>query len=253
MRTWFAALMAAFRFLTIFPFPGTIGTDSQDLARSTLFFPVVGLFLGLLAFVAGWLGTFFLPGPVAAVLLVLMLCSFSGGLHADGLADTADGFFSARPRKKILEILRDSRIGAMGVLALIMVLALKITSLAVLDRQSALRAVLLMPLLGRAAIVLTMAMLPYARQEGGLATLFYGRPVRPAALFALALACACCLALLGMYGLVLVMAWLVLIVLFARFCIKKIGGATGDTLGAVCELGETLVPLLLCLQAGNLA
>ncbi len=253
MRTWFAALVAAFRFLTIFPLPGRIGTDSQDLARATLFFPVAGLILGMLAFVTAWLFLRFLPTPVASVLLVLVLLCFSGGLHADGLADTADGFFSARPRKKILEILRDSRIGAMGVLALIMVLAIKIESLAVLDQQAFLHAVLLMPLLGRAAIVLTMAMLPYARSEGGLATLFYGRPVRRAALFALALVFFCCLALLDLEGLALVMAWLALTGLFARLCKKKIGGATGDTLGAVCELSEALVPFILCLHAGNLA
>ena len=251
MRAWLAALVAAFRFLTIFPLPGRLGTSSDALARSTVFFPVVGLALGIFALAASWLATLVLPGPVASVLLVLVLLCFSGGLHADGLADTADGFFSARPREKILEILRDSRIGAMGVLALIMVLALKTASLAVLDQQAFFRASLLMPLLGRAAIVLTMAMLPYARSEGGLATLFYGRPVRRAALFALALAFVCCLALLGLDGLALVMAWLTLTGLFARLCKKKIGGATGDTLGAFCELSEALVPFFLCLHAGN--
>jgi len=228
-----------------------MGTSSDALARSTIFFPVVGLVLGICAVAAAWLTTLLLPGPVAAILIVIVLLAFSGGLHADGLADTADGFFSARPREKILEILRDSRIGAMGVLALLMVFLLKSASLAVLDRQTVLQAALLMPLMGRSSIVLTMALLPYARPEGGLATLFYGRSVRRAALCTLVIALACCQLLLGLRGLAMYAAWLVLIFFFARFCTRKIGGATGDTLGAICELSEALVPLFLCLRAGN--
>jgi len=243
----FAAWAAAFRFLTIIPLPGRVGATGRDLGRSLGFFPLVGLVLGLFAAAIAWLASLLLPMPVAAVMLVLALACFSGGLHLDGLADTADGFFSARPKERILAIMRDSRIGAMGVLALIMLLALKITALASLNRHGLVRAALAMPVLGRAAIVLTMAMLPYARKEGGLASLFYDRPVKGTALSALAVSLLTSLVLFGSRGMICLVAWLLLVGLFARFCRRKIAGATGDTLGAVCELSEALLPLVLCL------
>ncbi|HHB76813.1 MAG TPA: adenosylcobinamide-GDP ribazoletransferase, partial [Desulfobulbus sp.] len=170
-----AGFVAAIRFLTIFPCPGQLGSDGKDIAGSTPFFPVVGLFLGCIAAGLSWLFWTLFSSLVAAVLITIVLMGFSGGLHLDGLADTADGFLSTRPRSQILEIMRDSRIGAMGVIALVMLLLLKVTALSSLDRGQVVRATLLVPIAGRCAIVLVIALLPYARKEGGLATLFYSR------------------------------------------------------------------------------
>jgi len=184
---WFRRCVAAFRFLTIMPLPGSFGATDEDLAGSPLFFPVVGLVLGLIAGACAWVLWRLVPPPVAAVLLTFILFSFSGALHLDGLADSADGLFSARSRERILVIMRDSRIGAMGVIALVMFLALKISALSVLSRDEAVRAALLIPVSGRCAIVVMMALLPYVRPEGGLGTRFLfaecetGGPGGPAA------------------------------------------------------------------------
>ena len=233
-----ASFVAALRFLTIFPIPGEYGAGSDDLAASIAWFPVVGLVLGGLASLLALLFWSLLPPMVAAALLTLILLGVSGGFHLDGLADTADGFFSARPRERILAIMRDSRIGVMGVIALVMVLLLKFSALAGLDRAGAMRAAFLMPVAGRCAIVIFMALLPYARSEGGLATLFYSRRSRVAGICAFVVFGLTAMLTAGMMGVLLLLIFAAVILAFALMCKRKINGATGDTLGAVCELSE---------------
>jgi len=236
---------AAFRFLTICPLPGSCGTDAEDLKGALPWFPVVGLVLGIAAGGAACLAWRFLPPLVAAVLLTLLLLAFSGALHLDGLADCSDGFFSSRDRSAILVIMRDSRIGVMGVVAVVMVLLLKVSALSSLQSPTAMRAALLMPLAGRAALVMMMGLLPYVRKEGGLGTPFYSAGKGMTLLVALVLLFSVGLAVLGTKGLIAGLSVMFLVFLFSRFCHRKIGGATGDTLGASCELAETAVPLIL--------
>ena len=250
MTMWPGRFAAAFRFLTVIPLPGALGTSEQELAGATPFFPVVGLLLGAAAVPAAWCLNLLLPPMVSAVLITFVLLGFSGGLHLDGLADTADGFFSSRPREKILEIMRDSATGAMGVIGLILVLVLKITCLASLS-TSLLPAVFLMPLAGRTAILLMMGLLPYARTQGGLATLSYSRRSKVVALGSLVFFTATAGLAAGGQGIMAVSAVLVMVLLFAWFCRAKIGGATGDTLGAACELAEAAVALIFAVHPGG--
>lgn len=244
---WPGRCFAAFRFLTVFPLPTSLGLDPEDLPGSTLFFPVVGLVLGLLAAAGARLMWEVFPPPAAAVLLTFLLLMFSGGLHLDGLADTADGFFSARDRPAILEIMRDSRIGVMGVAALFLVLSLKVSCLAVMDPRLVLRAALIMPLAGRCSLLLAMVLLPYVRPEGGLGTLFYSPHLRPAAAAGSIILFGVSGAVLGFRGLAAAVLVSAGAILFSGICRMKIGGATGDTLGAASEIGETV--LLLAVAA----
>ncbi len=237
--------IAAFRFLTIFPFPGTFGSDLEDLKGALPYVPVVGIFLGLLAGAVAWFTWQYLPPSVAAVILTFTLLSFSGALHLDGLADSADGFFSARDRSRMLEIMRDSSIGVMGVVAVVMLLLLKVSLLSSLKHDDALRAALLMPVAGRAAIVMMIFLLPYVRREGGLGSPFYAAKKGLSLLVALGLMLAAGFAAAGMRGGAAGIAVLLLVFIFSRLCHKKIGGATGDTLGASSELAETVVPFIL--------
>ena len=234
---------AAFRFLTIIPLPGSLGTTEEELAGATPFFPVVGLLLGCIAVPVAWCLNLLLPPLVTAVSATVVLLAFSGGLHLDGLADTADGFFSSRPRERILEIMRDSATGAMGVIALILLLLLKVTCLASLS-TNLLPVIFLMPLAGRSAILLMMALLPYARPQGGLASLFYSRRSKMVALWALGFFAVVAWQVAGVQGGAAVLAVVILVALFGWFCRVKIGGATGDTLGAACELAEAVVALV---------
>ncbi len=246
--------VAALRFLSIIPISGSFGTREEELSRSVPFFPLVGLFFGCIALPLAWGLSMVLPPAVAAVFMVCILLSFSGGLHLDGLADTADGFFSARPRERMLEIMRDSATGAMGVIALVLLLSLKIACLAAIGDKLFI-AVLFMPIAGRIAILLLMALLPYARPEGGLGTLFKDsfatNQARLRVLAVVLVFSGISWVAAGSQGILAVFAVLLVTALFALFCRQKIGGVTGDTLGAACELAEATVALVFVLKLGG--
>jgi adenosylcobinamide-GDP ribazoletransferase len=239
MKGFFAAL----QFLTVLPVPGNLGGGEKTLARSIPYFPLVGLMIGLIAAAFDYAIGQALPLLPASALTVVILIALNGGLHMDGLADTADGFFSARPREKMMDIMRDSRIGVMGVLAVVSVMLLKITLLAIIFTPSRWIVILLMPLAGRAAIVTLMTALPYARPDGGLATLFTGNHSWLHVFWAWALFIAVAGLLAKEIGLAGALLALVITACFVRYSYGKIGGYTGDTLGAACELVE-VTPLL---------
>jgi adenosylcobinamide-GDP ribazoletransferase len=242
--------LAAIRFLTILPIPGNWGTAEADLARSVPFFPVVGLALGGLAAVAARGLSPATPPLLASAAIVLLLMTFSGCLHLDGLSDTADGFLSSRPRERILEIMKDSHTGAMGVIAIVGVLLVKFAALASIPSARLWPTVLLMPLAGRAAIVFHLAVLPCARPEG-LGSVFYQRRAGPAAVFSALLLAAAAWFVLGAGGLSLWAVWFGTTLGLAGYVWRKIGGTTGDTLGAVCEMMEVLPAVVIAVWPLN--
>lgn len=242
-----ARFCAALRFLTVLPVPGHIGSEEQDLTRSVVFFPVVGVGVGFIMAVVAWLIWPFLPALPAAAIMVFLLLAISGGFHLDGLADSADGLMSARPREHILAIMRDSQIGSMGAAALVMVLLAKTVALGSLPQAEAASAVFLMPIAGRCLMVLMMVLLPYVRGNEGRAALFYetARQDKKIAYISGAILYSSCWYAGGVFGLVAGALALGAMLLFAWFCRSKIGGATGDTLGATCELTEMVIALVL--------
>jgi adenosylcobinamide-GDP ribazoletransferase len=239
-------LLAAVRFLTIVPIPGTCGAEDTDLARSPPFFPVVGLLLGALAALLAWAASLVAPPMVVSAAVVVLLLSFSGCLHLDGLCDTADGLLSARPRDRALEIMKDSHVGTMGVMAAVCVLLMKFASLASLRADCLWPAVLLMPLAGRCAMVVHMALLPYVR-SGGLGSAFYTNRRYVAAIEAVVVLVAVCWLVFGPSGCIVAAVWTAAVLALAVYLRCKIGGATGDTFGATCEMIEVLPPLTLAL------
>ncbi|MDD5169690.1 MAG: adenosylcobinamide-GDP ribazoletransferase [Syntrophales bacterium] len=239
MKAFFAAL----QFLTVIPLPRALTISEKDLEGSVPFFPLVGLFIGIMVAAADYLMGFILPPFALSCLTVLVLTAVTGGLHMDGLADTADGFFSARPRERMLEIMRDSRIGAMGVMAIIFIIALKIAALTPLSGFYRLGVLVLMPMAGRAAIMVMMTALPYARPGGGLAGIFIKKRSwwTPAGASVLLLVAGWMLGdWIGVGGALFAM---VVAFLVTRYTFHKIGGFTGDTLGAVSEVVEAALAL----------
>ena len=240
--------IAALRFLTILPLPAAGDGEEAHLGKSLPFFPVVGLLIGLAA--AG-LDTALIdvfPPMVAAALLVIALIAVSGGLHLDGLADTADGFFSSRPKERILEIMRDSRTGPMGAAALVCVISLKIAAIASIGTQARWAAIFMIPLAGRCALVVLLALLPYARREGGLATIFHENRSKFHAIWAVGILALAGWLTAGPTGLLMAAAAVAGMLAFAALTRAKIGGLTGDTLGAACEIVE-LLPALVAAAA----
>jgi adenosylcobinamide-GDP ribazoletransferase len=235
--------LAAVQFLTILPLPRGLGPDERSLGESIPFFPVVGLGIGAaVALIDRGLG-FLFPVGVTSVLAVILLIAASGGLHLDGLADTADGFFSSRPRGRILEIMRDSRTGPMGVAAIVCVVVLKISLLSSITVPARAWVLLLTPIAGRCALLVQMALLPYARPEG-LVGVFRPNGSRLHVLWALTFPVAAGGLAGGVPGLIAGGISFLFALLFTAYVRRRIGGLTGDTLGAACEWTE-LAPLLV--------
>jgi adenosylcobinamide-GDP ribazoletransferase len=187
---------------------------------------------------------FIFPGLLASVFVVIFLLMVSGGLHIDGLADTADGFMSSRPKDRILEIMKDSRTGPMGVIAIVCVIALKISAIAAVPFAARWFTLLMIPLAGRAALVTNLSVLPYAKAEGGLGSVFHQSSSKFHAIWALVVLVLVGWFAAGWLGLTAGLASFVAGLLFALHVYRKIGGLTGDTLGAACELVE-IVPALV--------
>ena len=244
-----ASLLAGLRFLTILPVSWKNKKDGRFFKASLIWFPFLGLFIGAItALSVSWIDGI-LPGSVSAVFGMVLLAGISGCLHLDGLADSFDGLLSSRPRARALEIMRDSHIGAMGVIALFFVLLGKYAALSTLSSSVMLQALLLMPMAGRTAIVVSMAILPYARSGEGLGLLFYSGDSRRIAVLG-ALFCLIITVLFSFTSVFIILfAILFTVGIFSLWCYHKLGGATGDTLGAVCELTELAVAVSLCVAA----
>ncbi|MEN8200301.1 MAG: adenosylcobinamide-GDP ribazoletransferase [Thermodesulfobacteriota bacterium] len=239
------SMLAALRFLTILPISWRSEGDERFFQASLLWFPLVGLVIGAGAALSVFLLQAVFPQAVVAIFAMALLAGLSGCLHLDGLADSGDGLLSSRSRERSLAIMRDSRSGAMGVIVLIFVLLGKYGALSSLPQASLIPAVLLVPMGGRIAILISMAVLPYARSGGGLGELFYAKDRYLVAGLGLCFGAGVS-AFLVSFQLALFMSLTILasVSLFSFYCFRKLGGATGDTLGAVCELTE--LGILLC-------
>jgi adenosylcobinamide-GDP ribazoletransferase len=235
--------LAAIQFLTVLPFPRGLSPDERALGGSLPFFPVVGLGIGAAVAAIDWGAGHLFSVGVTSVIAVILLIVASGGLHIDGLADTADGFFSSRPRERILDIMRDSRTGPMGVAAIVCVVALKIALFASVAAPGRTWLLLLTPVAGRCALLIQMALLPYVR-PAGLARIFHRNRSWLHLLWALTFLIAVGGIAGGAPGLAAAGVSLLFALLFAAYVRRKIGGLTGDTLGAACEWTE-LAPALV--------
>jgi adenosylcobinamide-GDP ribazoletransferase len=241
MRNLLADLSAALGLLTRLPI-GWLPQhhDAASFARSIWAYPLVALGIGAAGgavLAAGlWLG---LPPLVAALWSLGATLLLTGGFHEDGLADTADGFGGGRDRARKLEIMRDSRIGSYGVLALVLVLSLRAATLAALPASPAtlLAATATAAALGRGATLGLLRLLPPARRDGVAAGL--GRPKTAPLLAGLVLAILPAVLLLPpATAAAAVLGTGLATLLLARLAWRQIGGQTGDVLGAAAVLGE---------------
>ena len=240
------SLLAAIAFLTRLPMGRCAAFDAADVGHSAGWFPLVGILLGIICSLAAMLKGY-LPLGVVAVLLVLVDAFVTGALHFDGLADTADGLGGGKSREDILRIMRDHAIGSYGGVALVVVIALKVTAYDALLKQSNwISALILTPALGRWSILLLTAALPYARPSASVAdgmgkrALYWGTLVMAVALVSAMsgrawIAAAAVVAVTGSFGF---------------YCHRRIAGITGDTLGANLQLCESAA-LLAFLWAGH--
>lgn len=194
------------------------------------------------------LGLVFPPSVTAALWLVISTL-VTGGLHLDGLMDTADGLMGGREPSRILEIMRDSRVGAMGGLAAVLTLLLKWTLLSAWltpgPGTAQVAALILMPTLGRWTMVGAISFFPYARPEGGLGRPFADGIKRTHLLTATVIALVVAWLTQGPQGLIIMAAVGLAALAAARLIASRIGGMTGDTYGTINELSELTALLLM--------
>lgn len=236
MKGGWRSFVLALQFLTRIPVRSA-STEDADVVRSVFWYPYVGLVLGVLYALLAELAFALFPAPIAAFCMLAATVALTGALHLDGLMDTADGLLSGRTRERMLDIMRDSRVGAMGAVALVLLLLGKWVCFAELGASSP-WVWLLMPAFGRYAIVLLLAGFPYARAEG-MGKVFAGK-IGWLHAIASGLFLPLPLILWRGEGVALVLLFFVTVWILGRNWAHKLGGLTGDTYGAMCELQELI-------------
>ena len=232
----------ALKFLTIFPVPKTWDKAAEDYGQSLSYFPLAGLLMGGILLGLNYGLTLILPPSIVNALLITALVILSGAHHIDGLIDTFDGIVIGKSREKRLEIMSDSRVGAFGIVAAILLILLKYVSLSSVPRM--MPALLLMPTLSRWLMVSTIFAFPYAKNAGMGLAFKQGTKWQRMAL-ATIIALIASVALLNWLGLVLMaILWLATFGIASYFR-SRFGGLTGDNYGAINEMTEALLLILL--------
>jgi adenosylcobinamide-GDP ribazoletransferase len=248
--------LIALQFMTRVPVPRWVGFEAEWLNRSARHFAGVGVLVGAFAAAVLWAASQLWPMPIAVGLSMAATLWLTGAFHEDGFADTCDGLGGAASRERALEIMKDSRIGAYGVIGIAMMLGLKAATLATLPLAIALPALVLGHTASRAAATVLMALLPYAgdamhakakplaQQAGavelGGAVLWVGLVC--GGLWALGVVAASALG-------IAVASTALAALACARWLRRRLGGFTGDTLGATQQIAE--LALLLGVSAAS--
>jgi len=234
------------QFLTLVPWPGRAERSGDEIGRAAMFFPVIGFLLGLVLASANFLLAPLASPGLLSVALVALLALLTRGLHLDGLGDTFDGLGAGGGRERVLRIMDDSHTGAFGVIAIVLLLFFKIHAIESLDPDRW-RALVAAPVLGRWAMVL-LGYRSRAAKPGLGSTLIDHLGTRQ---FILATAVTLFLAAVLLRGTGIAMiAWVAVFTLASKsYFHRRLGGVTGDTFGAVGELSEASVLVLLALGA----
>lgn len=231
----------ALQFLTRLQIMDHLDWSAEASGRSVRFFPLVGACIGAALGAVAWAaGSWWSGGPPRAVLaigLLVLETALTGGLHIDGLMDTADGLFSGRSREKMLEIMKDSRVGSFGVIAFTLLALTKYALYQEVPLAALPLACLVMPIAGRGAAIVPIVAYPYVRPEGlGRG---FGQYAGKSGLFVGGLLTLLLLSALGAQALWGGAAALAAACVLADYAARRLGGLTGDVYGAIIEIGQT--------------
>lgn len=238
------AFLVALSFLTRIPVPEASNFDARSLSKSTIFFPIVGGIIGAINAGLYLVLQPFLPMPVLAVFIVAIPIFMSGGIHFDGLLDSCDGLFSGRSRERSLEIMRDSRVGSMGVIAGILNVMLRYSVLIELPGDMLPMLLITQGVIGRWVMSMALSFFPYARKEGGLGQGFSEGKKIIYVIFSSGFALLITVLINGLAGIYIALIVAGLALLIAIWVMRKIGGLTGDVYGALNEAAENIFMLL---------
>lgn len=234
----------AWEFLTIIPLAGNRAVKAEELARSMAYFPFVGLILGGIIALSNIMLLKILPASVVDALLIAVLIILTRGLHIDGFVDTIDGLAGGKTKEDILHIMRDHRVGALGVVGVVMLIMVKYLSLNSAPTASKNFILIAMPMMSRWLQVPFTNLLPYARQDGmgkAFTEGVRGRESGIATIFTTVV-----LIFLFKFNAILIMGLMGIVTYLIGLYFKKIlGGITGDVIGAVSEVNEVMFLLIV--------
>lgn len=242
VRLFFIAL----QFFTRLPIPTWVGFEAAWLQHASRYFPLVGVVVGAIAAGVYYAAALVLPAPVAAVLSTAASIYITGAFHEDGFADTCDGLGGGLTRDRALEIMKDSRIGAYGAIGIVCMLAAKLSALAALPAHQAIAALLLAHPLSRLAATSLIWKLEYVRAEGKAKPLAHRMTNTEFAIAALGAGLPAALLLATGWStlpaiLAAIAGALATTLWMGRLFVRRLGGYTGDCLGALQQLAEALI------------
>lgn len=225
------------QFLTRIPINTVIHIKEEDFHKGVVYFPLVGLLIGSLNALIYFIASRIIQGVFPLMAVIIFNTLITGALHLDGLADTCDGLFSARKKERMLEIMRDSRIGTNGALALIFSILLKIALLDITPKTIMIPTIIMIPVMGRGVMAIILYGSTYARKEG-LGNLFIGKTSLTKTLISAFITMAIAYICLNLLGVLALMIAIVTAFGLRRAFNMRLGGLTGDLLGAINEVVE---------------
>ncbi len=228
------AIAVAFVFASRIPMPKLDSIAPEDSSRSLPWFLFVGVILGIILSLLGSILQPANPQLVAAILLTTS-AMFTGGLHLDGVADSADSWLAGGDKARSLEIMKDPRCGSGAVVTLVILLLLQWVALSELITEKQWLAIFMAPIVGRAALLSIFMSTPYARAQGS-ASDFINEANRPLIIGLIFITVAACL-LYSTSSLIAILVTAVVVFLCRRLMITRLEGCTGDTAGAMTEIG----------------
>lgn len=247
MRTELEYFFAALRFFTRLPVPAWVGHSEEQLNHATRYFPLIGWLVGAIGAGVTWLAAQGLPLSLAVLLGMAATLLATGAFHEDGFADSCDGFGGGWDKAQVMRIMKDSRIGSYGAIGMGVLLLCKWTALAELGPQLIVSALLAGHAISRAAAATLIFSFDYVRDEDGKSKPLAVRLGKGEMLLVLALGLLPLALLPWQQALQGVLAVLIATLWMARYTLRRIGGYTGDVLGATQQLAEVAFYLgLLC-------
>lgn len=243
--------LIALQFLTIIPLRKSIKIEEKDLSNSLIFFPIIGLIIGIFLILINYLISSFFSPLVVNTLIIIIWIGISGALHLDGFCDTIDGLYGGQTKEERLKIMKDSSIGAKGAIALICLLILKLSLLMEISPQYKYQTLLFTPMIGRWGMVMGIFLVPYAREEG-MAKSFIKYKDTKQLFWASLITLTTGLFLFKFISLGIIGLVIGIIFLLTLYLKRKIGGITGDTLGGLNEIIEVFTLLIIyCFLIGK--
>lgn len=233
----------ALQFLTILPVRLKRSPEERDITNSTVFFPFVGLIIGIILYIMFLIFKKIFPVFLSDSLLLSFWVLITGAMHLDGVADVFDGFYGGKERNEVLRIMRDPHHGAIGTIGLVVFILLKFAGIHSLPQEIKPGALLILPAVSRGIVVILLYLLPYARDDGK-AKNFTGVPVWNALIstsisFVLSL-------LLGINGMIMFLLLILLLILLFFSFKRVLQGITGDCIGFSIEAIEIASLIYLC-------